>query len=70
MATSLRLVRASGRVEGLAGLCEVLDEHEGTYDALAIVSVVAVPTELHMRTPLYIGSKGDVEEVMRRLGNG
>lgn len=26
------------------------------------------PTELHMRTPLYIGSKGDVEEVMRRLG--
>jgi len=25
------------------------------------------PTELHMRTPLYIGSKGDVEEAMRRL---
>jgi fructose-1,6-bisphosphatase I len=25
------------------------------------------PTKLHMRTPLYIGSKGDVEEAMRAL---
>jgi fructose-1,6-bisphosphatase I len=27
-----------------------------------------VPGKLHQRTPLYIGSKGDVEEVLRRLG--
>lgn len=27
-----------------------------------------VPTKLHQRTPLYLGSKGDVEEVGRRLG--
>lgn len=26
-----------------------------------------VPTELHERTPLYLGSKGDVEEAVRRL---
>ena len=49
--------RASGRVEGLAGLCEVLDEYDGTYDALAIVSVVAVPMELHME---YFTSGGEM----------
>jgi len=27
------------------------------------------PTELHQRTPLFIGSKGDVEEAMRLMGN-
>ena len=26
-----------------------------------------VPTKLHERTPLYIGSKGDVEEAVQRL---
>ena len=26
-----------------------------------------LPTELHERTPLYIGSRGDVEEVGRLL---
>jgi fructose-1,6-bisphosphatase I len=26
------------------------------------------PTELHQRTPLYIGSRGDVDEVHRLLG--
>ncbi|HLQ37924.1 MAG TPA: class 1 fructose-bisphosphatase, partial [Planctomycetota bacterium] len=25
------------------------------------------PTKLHMRTPLYIGSKGDVAEAVRQL---
>jgi fructose-1,6-bisphosphatase I len=28
------------------------------------------PTELHQRTPLYIGSSGDVAEVLRLLGAG
>ena len=26
-----------------------------------------VPSKLHQRTPLFIGSKGDVEEAMERL---
>jgi fructose-1,6-bisphosphatase I len=28
-----------------------------------------VPSELHQRTPLYIGSRGDVAEVHRLLGS-
>ncbi|HSP05368.1 MAG TPA: hypothetical protein VLR27_17820, partial [Acidimicrobiales bacterium] len=28
------------------------------------------PTELHQRTPLYLGSSGDVAEVQRLLGSG
>ena len=48
----------------LAFLCERAGgaASDGTRAILDIV-----PDELHQRTPLYIGSKNDVEEVMRRL---
>lgn len=38
---------------------------DGTQDILDIT-----PTQLHQRTPLYIGSRGDVAEVKRLLGAG
>ena len=34
----------------------------GTQEILDVV-----PTKLHMRTPLYLGSKGDVDEALRLL---
>lgn len=39
--------RAAGRVEDLAGLCELLDARRGEYDAVAVSSVVDVPHEFH-----------------------
>lgn len=39
---------AAGRVEALDGLCEVLDEYWGDYDAVAISSVIKVPASYHM----------------------
>ena len=35
--------RAAGIIEGLEGLCRVLDERAGQYDAVAIASVIEVP---------------------------
>jgi hypothetical protein len=39
--------RASGRIDGFEGLCEVLDEHRGAFDAVAIASLVTVPEHYH-----------------------
>ena len=39
--------RAAGRVEGLECLWEVLDAREGSYDAVAISSVIDVPISYH-----------------------
>ena len=49
--------RAAGYGEGLDQLCEVLDEHRGQYDAVAISSVVYVPQHFHMD---YFSSKGEM----------
>ena len=38
---------AVGRVEGLERLCETLKRHEGEYDAVALASVIDVPSEFH-----------------------
>jgi hypothetical protein len=38
---------AVGRVEGLERLCEILKRHEGEYDAVALASVIDVPSEFH-----------------------
>ncbi|MHC4119186.1 MAG: DUF3326 domain-containing protein [Planctomycetota bacterium] len=38
---------AVGRVEGLERLCETLEKHEGEYDAVALTSVIDVPSEFH-----------------------
>ena len=39
--------RAVGRVEGLGRICDVLEKYEGQYDAIALASVVDVPSEYH-----------------------
>ena len=39
--------RAAGTVQGLERVQAVLDEHEGTFDAMAIASVIEVPDEYH-----------------------
>ena len=39
--------RAVGRVEQLEGLCRVLDDRRGQYDAIAVSSVIDVPHEFH-----------------------
>ena len=49
--------RAGGRVENLEGLCALLDDRAGHYDAVALSSVVAVPTEYHRR---YFDSAGEM----------
>lgn len=39
--------RAAGRVEDLEHVLELLDRHRGEYDAVAISSVITVPTSYH-----------------------
>ncbi|MEK6405970.1 MAG: DUF3326 domain-containing protein [Acidobacteriota bacterium] len=39
--------RSAGRVEDLDGLCALLDDRAGQYDAVAISSVIDVPHEFH-----------------------
>ena len=39
--------RATGRVDGLGPLLRVLDERQGTYDAVALSSVIDVPASYH-----------------------
>ena len=46
---------AAGRVEGLDGLCAVLDERQNQYDAVALASVIDVPSEFHRE---YFLSRG------------
>ena len=49
--------RASGRVEGLEYVLEVLDRHRGEFDAVAISSVITVPTNYHSA---YFNSRGSM----------
>jgi hypothetical protein len=49
--------RAAGRVEELASLCRLLDERQGTFDAVAISSVIDVPQEFHQG---YFDSHGEM----------
>jgi hypothetical protein len=49
--------RAAGRVENFAALCEVLKRERGSYDAIAIASVIDVPQEYH---EAYFGSGGEM----------
>ncbi len=46
---------AVGRVEAFDGLCAVLDDYRGQYDAVALSSVIDVPHEYHME---YFESEG------------
>lgn len=39
--------RAAGRVEGMEGLCGLLEERLGQFDAVALSSVIDVPPEFH-----------------------
>lgn len=39
--------RAAGRVEELESLCRLLDDRAGQYDAVALSSVIDVPSEFH-----------------------
>lgn len=47
--------RAAGRVEDLAGLVEALDARQGSFDAVAVSSVIDVPHEFHQG---YFDAKG------------
>lgn len=49
--------RAAGRVENLAGLCELLDACRGKFDAVAISSVIDVPHEYHQG---YFDAQGEM----------
>ncbi|HDY65100.1 MAG TPA: DUF3326 domain-containing protein, partial [Phycisphaerae bacterium] len=48
---------AVGRVDGLERLCRVLYRHRGEYDAVALTSVIEVPSECHQD---YFGSTGEI----------
>lgn len=39
--------RSAGRVEEMEGLCDLLDDRAGQYDAVALSSVIDVPQEFH-----------------------
>jgi len=49
--------RAAGRIEGLERLCTVLERHRAQYDAVAIHSVIDVPSDYHME---YFESHGEM----------
>lgn len=49
--------RAAGRVENFAALCEVIEKERGTFDAVAIASVIDVPLEYH---EAYFDSGGEM----------
>jgi hypothetical protein len=48
---------AVGRVEGVEYLCEVLEKYRDEYDAVALASVIDVPSEFHTS---YFKSKGEM----------
>ena len=48
---------AAGRVEGFERLTAALEPHRGTFDALALASVVEVPSNYHLR---YFTSEGEM----------
>ncbi len=39
--------RAAGRVENFAALCEILEKESGSFDAVAMASIIDVPLEYH-----------------------
>ena len=49
--------RAAGRVEDMEGLCRLLDDRRGQYDAVAISSVIDVPPKFHQG---YFDARGDM----------
>ena len=49
--------RAAGEVEGLGRVLDVLDQHRGEYDAVAMSSVITVPFHYHGD---YFGSDGSM----------
>ncbi len=49
--------RAVGQVESIERLCEVLYRHRSEYDAVALASVIDVPTEFHTK---YFESEGEM----------
>ena len=49
--------RAAGEVEGLGQVLDVLDQHRGEYDAVAMSSVITVPFHYHGD---YFGSDGSM----------
>ncbi len=49
--------RAAGHVEELEGLCRLLDDRDGQYDAVAVSSVIDVPYHLHQG---YFDARGDM----------
>ncbi len=49
--------RATGRVEEMEGLCRLLDERMGQYDAVALSSVIDVPLEFHQG---YFDAEGEM----------
>ena len=49
--------RAAGEVEGLGQVLDVLDQHRGEYDAVAMSSVITVPFHYHGD---YFGSAGSM----------
>ena len=49
--------RVTGRVDGIDRLLAALDDNRGTYDAVAISSVISVPLSYHMD---YFESSGDM----------
>ena len=49
--------RAAGRIEELDGLCSLLEERSGQYDAVALSSVISVPPDYHQG---YFDSGGDM----------
>ena len=49
--------RAAGRIERLEGICNLLEERSGRYDAVAVSSVVSVPPDCHQG---YFDSAGEM----------
>lgn len=49
--------RSAGIVERIEGLCKLMEDRAGRYDAVAISSVIDVPHEFHQA---YFDSKGDM----------
>ncbi len=48
---------AGGTIGGLERICDVLDKYQGEYDAVALASVIGVPTEYHKD---YFDRKGQM----------
>lgn len=49
--------RAVGSVEGVGGICELLEDRSGTFDAVAVSTVIDVPREYHRE---YFDAAGEM----------